>query len=115
MSGTIKTQKNTVTVSNGTAVSNGIETRNRTASGLITPAVLTNTTILFEASVDGTTWVPLMVKDGASQYSIACSISEARLIPLDVQVTQTAEWLRLKFGANELGNRTFTLLTRIVD
>jgi hypothetical protein len=115
MSGTIKTQKNTMTVSNGTAVSNGIETKNRTASGLITPAVLTNATILFESSVDGTTWVPLMIQDGASQYSVTCSTSEARLIPLNVQVTQTAEWIRLKFGSNELGNRTFTLLTRIVD
>lgn len=115
MAGTIKTQKNTMTVSIGTAVSNGVETRNRTASGLITPAVLTNTTILFEASVDGVTWVPLMVQDGATPYSITCSTSEARLIPLNVVVTQTAEWVRLKFGSNELGNRTFTLLTRIVD
>ncbi len=115
MSGTIKTQRNTMSVSNGTSVSNGIETKNRTASGLLTPATLTNSSILFEASFDGTTWVPLMAENGLSQYSISCSTSQSRLIALNLQVMQTAEWVRLKFSTNELSDRTFTLFTRVVD
>lgn len=115
MAGTIKTQDNTMTVSNNTDVSTGVNTLNRTASGLITPATLTNSTILFEESTNGSTWRPLMNKDGSAQYSVPCSTSQARTIPLDLAVMQTACHVRLKFSSNELGARTFVLRTRIVD
>ena len=115
MAGTIKTQRNTMTVANGTAVSNGIQTRNRTACAIETPATLTNTTILFEDSWDGVTWQPLMNKDGTAQYSVPCATNQARTIPLDLMVMQAAEWVRIAFSGNEGGARTFQLRTRIVD
>jgi hypothetical protein len=115
MSGIIKTQANTMSVSVSTAVSSGVQTRNRTACGLETPAALTNTTIFFEESRDGVTWRPLMDEGSATQYSVPCSTSQARTIPLKISVMRTAEWVRLSFSGNELAARTFVLRTKIVD
>lgn len=115
MAGTIKTQNNTMTVASGTNVSSGVQTKSRTASGLVTPSALTNTTILFEESWDGVTWRPLMDESSGTQYSVPCSASQARTIPLKISVMQTAEWVRLSFSGNELADRTFTLRTRIVS
>jgi len=92
----------TLTILNGETDSNAIDLNGNTATHLITPAALTNSSIRFKASMDGVTFYPVYKNDGTNTlYSITVATSEARWYPLDLATFKGARWIELNVASAE--------------
>lgn len=80
---------------------------NKRPVGIYCPATLTATSMTFQVTYDGTTFVNLYQVGGASVYSI--TVGTSRYVPLDANVFRGVLGLKLQLGAPDGGTRVFTL------
>jgi hypothetical protein len=79
--------------------------------GIVTPAALTGTTITFQVSADGTTYVPLY--DGTNTL-VSFTVAVSRGYYLDPIIFASWRFVKLVSGAAEAADRVITLLVRPV-
>lgn len=102
-----------VTIDNGATVSSAIElARDERPVMIQTPAALTGTAITFQASIDGTTYVPVYEVGGTNAYSV--TVSTSRAVALDHRVFAAVNYLKLVSGSAEAAARIIKVLIRPV-
>lgn len=113
----------TATISSGQAVSSEVRIGPRTtglqtatAIALVTPSAWTAADLLIEASLDGTTWLPVYDSDGG-RYRI--KVDTSRFIVLDASAFWGLPRVRFRSvavggtsDANQAANRTLTIVLR---
>lgn len=72
-----------------------------------TPSALTGTSFTFEASTDGSTYVPLY--NEGTQYSV--TVGTSRYVALDPAVFAGVKWVKVVSGSSEAASRTITIVT----
>lgn len=102
----------TVTILSGQSISNNLSLYGTTASGLITPAGLTGTAIIFQASVDGINFYPLYDKTG-NPINIVVDTS-ARAYPFFPADFFPWRYIRLESNASEASDRNFTVALQAI-
>lgn len=95
----------TVGIANGTADSSVIDCLEQTLSGIITPSALSNGTMRFKGSVDGSTFYDLY--NGDTQYSIAVATNASRAISLNLAVMKPWRYIEISMSGNESAARSF--------
>lgn len=74
---------------------------------LETPSALTGTSFTFQASTDGSTYVP--VYNEGTQYSV--TVGTSRFVSLDPAVFAGVKYVKVVSGSTEAAGRTITLVT----
>lgn len=102
----------TVTILNGTTVSNAIDLQEAEVVAVITPAALTGVAITFQASHDGVTYKQVTKEDGTA-YSITVAASKYVNIPRTA--LNGVRFLKLVSGSAEGADRDIILMKRRFD
>ncbi len=100
------TASSTTTVANGATVSGVIDTSAKVLAGVQTPAALTSTTMTFQASYDGVTYVALY-DEYNNLFQLTVAVSRAYALPVNL----FAPWAFVKVvaGSAEGGDRIIGL------
>lgn len=98
----------TLTIENGAADSNAIDLNGTTLTGFATPAALTNTTLRFKVSMDGTNYY-LLYKDDNTLYSITVPASTAQAYAVDLAKLKGWRFVKISMSGNEGAQRLFPI------
>jgi hypothetical protein len=101
----------TATIANGATVSGAVDLGAATVTGIQMPAAFTGTTLTFQVSADGSTYVPLYDSSGTLQsmtVAVSCGYS------LNPTVFAGWPYLKVVSGSAQVGSVAITLLTRPV-
>lgn len=96
-------------IASGATNSAAVDLKGHAPIGLITPGTLTSTTAELQASMDGSTWVPVYDRFG-TKYSIALGTS--RYIAIPPGDIAGLPQLRVVVGSSEGAARTLQLVCR---
>lgn len=99
----------TVTIASGGTASGAARLDRAVPVGLITPAALTGTALTFQASADGTTYVPVYTTAGAA---VSATVAASRYVPLDPATFRGALYLKVVSGSAEAADRAITLIVQ---
>jgi hypothetical protein len=104
----------TCVISNGQTTSGVVDLPNGYALvAIVTPSVLDNATLTFQAQADGSNWVNVFYE--GTQYSITAATNAARHIALDPRVFASADRLRIVMGGSAAADRTIGLVYRPIN
>ena len=97
-----------ITVATSTTISSAVDTEGMIPCGIVTPGTLTGTSITFQGSIDGVTFVPIY-KDGAA-YSI--TVAASQYVYVNPLVFLGLRYIKLVSGSAEAANRTLWVVAR---
>ena len=100
-----------VVIANGQTVSEAAPFYGLRLVGLITPAALTGTSVTFQGSVDGVTYVPIYDSAGVA---ITATVSTSRWTVLDPADFAGMAYIKVVSGSAEGAARTIVLIARPV-
>lgn len=101
----------TATIANSATVSNAVTLDAATITGIVMPAAFTGTTLTFQVSADGSTYVALYDSTGTLEsmtVAVSCGYS------LNPAVFAGWPYMKVVSGSTEGGSRAITLVTRPV-
>ena len=100
-----------VTIASGQTKSAGVDLgKGNRLMGLQLPSAMTGASMSFEASLDGTAYVPVYDIGGGSVHSI--TIGTSRYIPLDPRVFASVQYVRLVSASSEAADRSMKIAVR---
>lgn len=99
----------TVTIASGQTVSGAVSLGGASLVGIITPAALTGTTLTFQASADGTTYVPVYTTAGVAA---SVTVAASRYTAVPPTTIPGAPYLKVVSGSAEGADRTITLVVQ---
>jgi hypothetical protein len=103
-----------VTITAGESLSPALQVGTGIPLALLTPATLVTTTMSFQGSLDGSTWLNLYDAGGVE---VTMTIGTSRAISLEAIYLAGMQFLKLRLGtagspATEAADRIFTVVTR---
>lgn len=96
----------TVVIDNASADSAAIDCLEQTLSGIVTPSALTNASMRFKVSLDGTTYVPLY-DDSNTLYAITVATGASQAYALSLPKLKPWRWVKINMSGNEGAARSF--------
>lgn len=93
------------------SISGTVDIGGVTLTGLVTPAALTNGTVYFRVSADGTTYAPLYDAAG-NRVQVLVATGESRAYPLDPTDFLSWQYVAIQTPTNEAAARVITLIGR---